>query len=82
MYDESGCAQQSDHNDNSGCAHQSDHFVNDIDYNPAPSDFDHYQEDLEFENGRTGIEEDTVMDQRDQNTRDMSLRDLNTAGMS
>ena len=48
----------------------------------APSDFDHYQEDPEFENGGTGIEEDTVMDQRDWNTRDMSLRDSSTAGTS
>ena len=60
----------------------------------APSDFDHYQEDPEFENGGTGIEEDTVMDQRDQieedtvmdqrdrNMRDMSLRDSHTAGTS
>ena len=79
---ESGCAQQSDHNDDSGCAHHSDHFNDDDDYNLAPSDFDHYQEDLEFENGRTGIEVDTVIDQRDWNTMDMSLRDSNMAGMS
>ena len=39
VYDESGCAQQSDHNDNSGCAHQSDHFNDNNDYNLAPSDF-------------------------------------------
>ena len=44
MYNESGCAQQSDRDNNSGCAHQSDHFDDDDDYNPAPSDFDHNQE--------------------------------------
>ena len=58
----------------SGCAHQSDHFNDNDDYNLAPSDFDHYQEDLEFKNGGTGIEEDTVMDQRDQNMRDSSMQ--------
>ena len=52
------------------------------DYNPAPSDFDHYQEDPEFDNGGTGIEADTVMDQRDPNMRDMSPRDSSTAGTS
>ena len=62
---------------NSGCAHQSDHFNDDNHYNLAPSDFDHYQEDPEFKNGGTGIEEDMVMDQRDQNMRDSSM-----AGMS
>ena len=36
MYNESGCAQQSDCNNNSGCAHQSDHFDNDNNYNPPP----------------------------------------------
>ena len=41
-----------------------------------------YQEDTEFKNGGTGIEVDTVMDQMDQNTMDMSLRDSNMAGMS
>ena len=53
-----------------------------ITYNLAPSDFDHYQEDTELKNGGTGIEADMVMDQRDRNTMDMSLRDLNMAGMS
>ena len=61
----------------SSCAHQS--FDDNNNYNLA-SDFDHYQEDPEFENGRTGIEEDTVMDQRDWNMRDMSLRDSDMAG--
>ena len=68
--------------DDSGCAHHSDHFDNNNDYNLAPSDFDHYQEDTELKNGGTGIEVDMVMDQRDQNTMDMSLRDSNMAGMS
>ena len=77
--DNSGCAQQSDHDDDSGCAHQS--FNDNNDYNPA-SDFDHYQEDPEFDNGGAGIQEDTVMDQRDRNTRDMSLRDSSTAGLN
>ena len=48
-------------------AHQSDHFDDNDDYNSAPSDFDHYQEDPEFDNGGTGIKEDMVMDQRDWN---------------
>ena len=68
--------------DESGCAHQSDHLDNNNNYNPAPSDFNHYQEDPEFENGGTGIEGDMVMDQRDQNMRNMSLRDLSMAGTS
>ena len=63
----------------SGCAHQS--FDDNDNYNPA-SDFGHYQEDPEFDNGGAGIKEDTVMDQRDQNTRNMNLRDSSTAGMS
>ena len=75
----SGCAQWSDRDDDSGCAHQS--FDDDNNYNLA-SDFDHYQEDLEFDNGGAGIKEDTVMDQRDWNMRDMSLRDSSTAGTS
>ena len=66
-HNESGCAQQSDRDEDSGCAHQSDHFDDDDDYNSAPSDFDHYQEDPEFDNGGTGIKEDMVMDQRDRN---------------
>ena len=61
MYDESGCAKQSDHDNDSGCAHQSDHFDDNDNYNLAPSEFDQYQEDPEFENSGTGIEEDTVM---------------------
>ena len=72
----SGCAQRSDCNDDSGCAYQS--FDDNNNYNPA-SDFDHYQEDPEFDNGRAGIKEDN---QRDQNMKDMSLRDSSTAGMS
>ena len=48
----SGCAQWSDCDNDSGCAHQS--FNDDNDYNLA-SDFDHYQEDLEFNNGGAGI---------------------------
>ena len=60
--------QKSMNHNESGCAHQSDHFDDDNNYNSAPSDFDHYQEDPEFNNGRTGIKEDMVMDQRDQNT--------------
>ena len=46
---------------NSDYAHQSDRFDNDDNYNLAPSDLDHYQEDLEFENGGTRIEEDMDM---------------------
>lgn len=75
-YNKSGCAQQSDRDDDSGCAHQSDHF-NDDDYNLAPSDFAlTLTTTRRTQNLRMAGPE---MDQRDWNTRDMSLRDLSTA---
>ena len=64
-YDDNGCAQQFDHDADSGCPHLSDHFNINDDHNPAPSDFDYYQQDTEFKNNRTGTEWDPKVDEQE-----------------